>query len=318
MANDITVTKNTTSGSERFDVAYTVDASGTKTKTLLTSGTMLDRNIRVAVTTPAGAYSADSSASSNSTVTPKINMPSNANTYGFTTDTSAVSGTNGVNYLTLDPDATATAWSVTPRANITTAGYLATGNKNGTAVSQTPSIAGGTNWLVPVVTASVTGGSLSTGANTLTVNKPTVTISASGKFNATDAASYGVTATQPSGTDGTNFLKIDASGSVSNSGSATSSVTVNMGAVTLTNSAGVIAAGNSTPIAAGSHTDGKSGVSIGANVTDNFAARFIPIVTASVSGGGLSVASGGNYSGTPTLSFSDGTDTNMSNTSLGA
>ncbi len=56
MANDITVTKNTTSGNEKWDVTYIVDASGTKTKTLNTAGTLLDRNIKVSVTTPTAIF----------------------------------------------------------------------------------------------------------------------------------------------------------------------------------------------------------------------------------------------------------------------
>ena len=55
MPNDITVTKNTTSGSERWDVAYTADQAATVTKTLLTTGDLLDRNIKVSITTPSGS-----------------------------------------------------------------------------------------------------------------------------------------------------------------------------------------------------------------------------------------------------------------------
>lgn len=55
MPNDITVTKNTTSGSERWDVAYTADQAATVTKTLLTAGDLLDRNIKVSITTPSGS-----------------------------------------------------------------------------------------------------------------------------------------------------------------------------------------------------------------------------------------------------------------------
>lgn len=55
MANDITVTKNTTSGSERWDVEYTADSSGTVTKTMDTAETILDRDIKVSVTIPGGS-----------------------------------------------------------------------------------------------------------------------------------------------------------------------------------------------------------------------------------------------------------------------
>ena len=50
--NDITVTKNDTAG--RWDVAYTADQAATVEKTLDTAGTLLDRDIKVSVTVPAG------------------------------------------------------------------------------------------------------------------------------------------------------------------------------------------------------------------------------------------------------------------------
>lgn len=112
-----------------------------------------------------GAYSADSSASSNSTVTPSVALDTAAtDSYGFTT-TAPSSGTTGTNFLTINPEASATAWSVTPRAKITTAGYLPKENKNGTAVSNTPSIAAGTNYYVPVVSNSFSGGGISITTN---------------------------------------------------------------------------------------------------------------------------------------------------------
>lgn len=52
MPNIITVTKNNTSGSERWDIAYTVDASGTVEKTIFTAGTLFDRNEKISITTP--------------------------------------------------------------------------------------------------------------------------------------------------------------------------------------------------------------------------------------------------------------------------
>lgn len=55
MPNDITVTKNTTSGSERWDVTYTADQAATVEKTMLTAGDLLDRNIKVSITTPSGS-----------------------------------------------------------------------------------------------------------------------------------------------------------------------------------------------------------------------------------------------------------------------
>lgn len=50
--NDITVTKNDTAG--RWDVEYAADQAATVEKTLDTAGTLLDRDIKVSVTVPAG------------------------------------------------------------------------------------------------------------------------------------------------------------------------------------------------------------------------------------------------------------------------
>lgn len=134
-----------------------------------------------------GAYSADSSTSSNSTVTPKVDI-NNASTYGFTT--TKPSGTNGTNYLTIDPGASATAWSVTPRANITTTGYLETGSKTGTAITNTPSIAAGTNYYVPVRVPSFNGGTVS-GSSTTSINITGMLISTDETAYYIDASSTG-------------------------------------------------------------------------------------------------------------------------------
>ena len=260
-----------------------------------------------------GAYSADSSASTNSTVTPSVGLDSAATTsYGFTT--TKPSGTTGTNFLTIDPGASATAWSVTPRANITTAGYLATGNKTGTAVSQTPSIDAGTNYYVPIRTVSFGGGGLSTSSDTNTVTAPVVTIESSGTFK--DSTSYGVTTTQPSGTDGTNYLTIDGTGTGTD-GSAVSSWGVSRAKATYTNSAGAIAAHSGTQaIAAGSTSGGKT-TAITPTITDNFAPLYIPIVSNSFSGGGISITT--NYSKSDlAVTLADGSDKNVSNYTVGA
>lgn len=55
MANDINVTKNTTPGNERWDVTYIADQASTIAKTLNTKDTIVDRNIKVAITIPQGS-----------------------------------------------------------------------------------------------------------------------------------------------------------------------------------------------------------------------------------------------------------------------
>lgn len=286
------------------DDAWLLEFTGVTTTTqshlLATTNKFVDKDIRVTAVASAGQYSADSSASSNSTVTPKIsNLHSSAtNTYGFiTTIPNGVTVTNGTNYLLIDPDATATAWSVTPRANITTAGYLATGSKNGTAVSNTPSIAAGTSYYIPILgggqAAGVTlaGGGMTAKTNTNSItNPPKVTIASSGSFFSTNAVNtYGIVTTAPTGgTDGTTYLTIDATGTPTN-GSATSTVVVTRAAITYSNDAGVIAAHTNAASNLGA-IDSSSitqGLTITPTVTDNFAPRYIPIVSTTIDGGGL-------------------------------
>lgn len=55
MANDFIMTNDTSNN--RWQLAYSVDAPGTKNKTLKTGGTFVDRDIYVSVTTPTGALS---------------------------------------------------------------------------------------------------------------------------------------------------------------------------------------------------------------------------------------------------------------------
>ena len=156
-----------------------------------------------------GDYSASAANTTAGTITPSVAI-NNASTYGFTT--TQPSGTNGTNYLTIDPGGSVTTkWKSTATATITTAGYIATGSKTAT-VEGTPTIAAGTNYYVPIITPTFGGGAV-TGSSTTAI---TVT----GMSTSSDATSY----------------YIDAS----STGSAT------RGVVTYTNSAGAIAAHNAT------------------------------------------------------------------------
>ena len=267
------------------------DVSTSKQSHLLaTTNKFVDKDIKITAVAKAGAYAADSSTSSNSEVTPKIsNLHATAtNTYGFiTTLPSGVVATNGTNYLLIDPDATATSWSVTPRAKITTAGWLDTENKTGTAVTGTPSIKAGTSYYIPIVGGgqsdgvTVDGGGFTTKTNTNTVTTaPKVTINTSGTFfSSTSATNYGIVTAIPSGTDGTDFLTIDATGTPTN-GTAKSTVVLTRGAITYSNGAGVIAAHDSaaTNMGAADSSSITKEVTITPTVTDSFAKRYIPII----------------------------------------
>ena len=259
-----------------------------------------------------GDYSADSSTSSNSTITPRIDTTNNGsaqnNTYGITT-TKPTSGT----YFTFAPNMSATTWSVTPRANITTAGYLEIGNKTGTAVTGTPTKATSlTNYYIPVRTISFNngGGNLSTTSNENEVSNPTVTIGTSGTFFS-NASTYNITTTQPSGTDGTNYLTIHETHSISNAGTAISSWAVNRSAITYSNSSGLIAAHTNAEVLAAGNASGTKETEIGVTFTDNFAPRYIPIVTPTFKGGGVTVTA--TAGATPSTAIATGTTTTETN-----
>lgn len=185
-----------------------------------------------------GAYSAstDTTAQIDGTITPSVGLNNNAGTYGFTT--TKPSGSNGTNYLTIDPNATVSQnWSVTPKASITTAGYLATGNVNGTSVSGTPTINNGTNYYVPIVTAAVSGGGLT--PTNYVKNDLELTLGAGTNASNRNMSNYYVgaknTTTYPY------FFEI-----VGSTPAVEGTTTVSRAAITLTNSAGVIAENTGT------------------------------------------------------------------------
>ncbi len=144
------------------------------------------------------------------------------------------------------------------------------------------------------VTPKFDGGSLSVTPSVTGLTNPTVTVSSSGTFKT--STTFGVTTTKPSGTDGTNYLTIDGSASKTN-GSVKATATYSREAV-LYNGAttGYInKADNTEALPAIASTSATStSTSITPTVTDNFAPLYIPIVSVTGKGGGLSKASSGN------------------------
>lgn len=164
-----------------------------------------------------------------------------ATAYGVTT-TKPTTGTDGTNYLTIDGSAKATNGSVKATATYSRDAVLYNGATTGyidkadntvalSAISST-SATSSSKGITPTVTdnfaplyipiiksMSVKGGDMIKGTSSVTLSgdNPTVTIKKSGAF--TDVASggvgtsYGVTTIAPTGTDGTNFLKITIDGS---------------------------------------------------------------------------------------------------------
>ena len=165
------------------------------------------------------------------------------------------------------------------------------------------------------------GGGLSVTPSVIGLNKPTVTVSSSGTFKT--STDYGVTLTKPSGTDGTNYLTIDGKASVTK-GSVKASASARRGAV-LYNGVykGYLDKADNTQILEEANTSKESTASeIDATITDSFKTLYIPIVSVTGTGGGLSKASSGNsvsITGTnPTVTLSyDGKFTDTTGASYG-
>lgn len=133
--------------------------------------TTVGQHDSVIYTIPSGNYEANAAATVNGSITPSVQI-TNASSYGFTTSTP--SGEDGVNYLTINPNASVTtAWTATATATITTAGYLDQGSKTDT-VTGTPGIENGDNYYIPIVTPTFDGGVVSANAtNTITTTMNT-------------------------------------------------------------------------------------------------------------------------------------------------
>ena len=227
----------------------------------------------------AGDYSAGVTLSA-VTVTPSVTI-SDASTYGFTT-TEPSSGT----YVTINPDATSPTYSATGAANITTAGYISTGNKYKSATASV-GVDTGTNYYVKAVTPTIGGNGLTTTTNVGSlVTTPVVAVSATGTF--VTASDYGVTTIQPiSGVDGTSFLSINATGAVSTTGSVVAYSTVRRNTATYSNAAGVITTHTNSKLQNSTTISQTATVAVTPEIDSSFSALYMPIVTPSFNGGGL-------------------------------
>lgn len=138
------------------------------------------------------------------------------------------------------------------------------------------------------------GGGLSVTPSVSNLTGPTVTVSSSGTFKS--ATNYGVTSTAPSGTDGTNYLTIDGGASVTTKGSVKASASATRGEVLYNGAyAGYLNKADNTQVLPTATTSKTTDASeIGAIITDSFNPLYIPIVSVTGKGGGLSKASSGN------------------------
>ena len=166
------------------------------------------------------------------------------------------------------------------------------------------------------------GGGLSVTPSVSNLTGPTVTVSSSGTFKT--STTFGVTTTKPSGTDGTNYLTIDGSASITTKGSVKASASATRDAVLYNGAyAGYLNKADDTEVlstATTSHT--TKAYEVGATITDSFKPLYIPIVSVTGTGGGLSKASSGNsvsITGTnPTVTLTyDGKFTDTTGASYG-
>lgn len=238
-----------------------------------------------------------------------------ATNYGVTS--TAPSGTDGTSYLTIDGKASVTTkGSVKASASATRdavlyngayAGYLnkedntevlatATTSKTSDAFEIGAIITDSFNPLyIPIVSVTGTGGGMTQGTSSveITGTNPTLALTYGGKFtDTTVGASYGVRTTAPTGTDGTDFLKVDVSGSpVDQLFTATASIEVNRAPVTNSGlkQGAINIADGATLLTAGSNTFTQSNTRKISVTLSNEKAYYIPIIKSMpVSGGTLS------------------------------
>ena len=269
-----------------------------------------------------------------------------ATSYGVTS--TAPSGTDGTNYLTIDGSATVTTkGSVKASASATRdavlyngayAGYLnkedntevlatATTSKTSDAFEIGAIITDSFKPLyIPIVSVTGTGGGMTQGTSSVTITgtNPTLTLSYGGEFTNNTGTSYGVRTTAPTGTDGTDFLKVDVSGSpVDQTFTATASIEVNRAPVTNSGlkQGAINIADGATLLTAGSNTFTQSDTRKISVTLSNEKAYYIPIIKSMpVLGGGLSQGTSSvTVAGTaPTVTLSyDGKFTDATGASYG-
>lgn len=259
----------------------------------------------------------------NSLTAPTVTVDSSgtfksATNYGVTS-TAPTTGTDGTNYLTIDGKATVTKGSVKASASATRGavsyngaytGYLdkadntqvlpnvSTSNTTTDASEIGVTITDSFNPLyIPIVSVTGKGGGMTQGTSSvdITGTNPTLTLSYGGEFTNNTGTSYGVTTTAPTGTDGTDFLKVDVSGSpVDQTFTATASIEVNRAPVTNSGlkQGAINIADGATLLTAGSNTFTQRNTRKISVTLSNEKAYYIPIIKSMpVSGGDMTQAS---------------------------
>lgn len=279
-----------------FTISPEASNKNIQTVTLATAGKFVDRDIVVKTTTANGSF--NNKATTGVTYTPNTDqntiIPANGTLYineGYFPNTS-------ISLAQLIPDDVEYTNAGNDKILAGYEAYDSDGNKLiGTVSSITPKFEGG------VVNVSCNG-------EVSTTNKPTVTVSASGSFfNSANLTSFGVMNNKPStGTDGTNYVVIDGTGTAK-AGDVNVSANAYRTAVTYKGATTGFVDKNDKDEALGrpnEDTTATNTVSVTPTVTDSFTARYVPIVTSTVTGGGLSVTASGTATTNPSAKTSVG------------
>lgn len=283
MPNDITVTKNTTSGSERWDIQYTADQAGTIDKTLLTAGKLMDRNEKVSITIPSGTAGTPTATkgtvSSNSiSVTPSV-----TNITGFITSetktgtavtvsaSELVSGTksitaSGTTDVTNYANASVSAMTLPTSTSTTSSGTNKATIGRSTSAQYINIPTGYNNSAVYYTISATPNGSTTTPATTI-YSVPTMSIdSATGIVSAVNNESQSVTPTVSAG-----YILSGTAGTITVSGGASMSLsTVSAATITPTTT-------NQTAVAANKYTLGAITVAGDANLVAGNIKKDVPI-----------------------------------------
>lgn len=274
--------------------AYAEDGS-------LITGTMAD----VTPSFTGGAVTA--TASGSVTTAPKVTINASitaaaTNMFGMTT--TAITGTEGTDYIKIDATGTPTNGSVTAKANASrgdvkysaaAVGYVnvasgtiasgamsATEHTNSVTVTPTVTDSFAARYIPVVKSQTFSGGTITAGTPSINGSNPTFTTVINASSNAN---TYGLTATAPSGTEGTNYIKFTPNGTGS-SQTKSISIPVSRAAVTVSNSAGVIAAKDGETAVAEGSTNATASVTVTATA-GTATPQYMPIVSVSGSGGGV-------------------------------
>lgn len=134
------------------------------------------------------------------------------------------------------------------------------------------------------VDPTFSGGGVTATAGGSVTTAPKVTVTQS--FSSAASTTYGFTSTRPSGTEGTNYLKIDASGTATD-GSVTATANANSAAVVFAQAVkGFLEkTANSQALAGQTAQQDTASIVVTPTVVDNAAAMYVPVVTPTFAGG---------------------------------